>query len=136
MLTKKFIDNKKEKKKRLTPPTHPTTIVFTMSVYFCWPSKWIMYGPSCGMMANNFLKEMSLFTLFICIHCNIDLCRWVFLFHCVTMKDVHNKNTTRLKLCQVYSNCIRAGPFCFVGIEGTYVVLSLIGAKSMIADKP
>jgi hypothetical protein len=125
------MDNKKEKKKKLTPPTHPTTIVLTI----CWPSKWIIYGSSYAMMGNNFLKEMFLFPLFICIHCDIDLCRWVFLFHCVIVKDVHNKSATRLKLCQVYNNHIRAGLFCFDGIEGINVVPSLIGAKSMIVDK-
>jgi hypothetical protein len=57
MLTNKFMDNKKEKKKRFTPSTHPITIVFTMSMYFCQPSKQIMYGSSCAMMGNNFSKK-------------------------------------------------------------------------------
>jgi hypothetical protein len=51
------MDNKKEKKKRFTPSTHPITIVFTMSMYFCQPSKQIMYGSSCAMMGNNFSKK-------------------------------------------------------------------------------
>jgi hypothetical protein len=51
------------------------------------------------------------------------------------MKDVYNKGVTRLKLCQVCSDHIRARPFCSVGTISANVVFSLIGAKSMIVDK-
>ncbi len=52
------------------------------------------------------------------------------------MKDVRNNGATRLKLCQVCSNHIRVGLICSVGTTTTNVVFSLIGAKSMIVDKP